>query len=161
MSDPDAVVALFEATVMPSMRAQIHGPQLNESERTRLIHAYDRVLAFATLSAGSHAEAQKKSYLAGMELKELLRVQEVSRWLLAYCDQEQRAQLFGIPAGEKEYNDERWTEVFKTIITYWAERLDQERVLSRIYIPDDAPLDFFAVFDQWQDYVDMNTKDVD
>lgn len=165
--DPAAVCALFEATVVSSMRVQIHGPRLNDQERVRLVDAFNQVLAFVLTfwleyQEDDGDEVRTKRHLEKIELKELLRIQEVARWLWAYCDREQRAQLLGATTnkGQEEYDEDTWTEPFRMILTVWNERLASERAFGRFYIPDDAPLDFFAVFDRWQHYVDLYTTDV-
>jgi hypothetical protein len=175
----DDVCALFEATVMPFVSARVHEPRLTDSERARLMHAYAGVLDFAAhwrSQSGSDATANGKetAYLAQMTLRDLLPVQEVARWLLCHCDAQQRAQVLReFPRRQRDDaerttdavsqdddNDQRWMDSLQAILAHWAERLAKERLWGRLNIPDGAPLDFFAVFDCWQDYVDMCTADI-
>jgi hypothetical protein len=178
----DDVCALFEATVMPFVSARVHGPRLTDSERVRLLHAYAGVLDFAAhwrrQSGPDAATAHDKAAadLAQMALRDLLRVQEVARWLLCHCDAHERTQLLReFPRRRRDDaestkdafsrddddddNDQRWTDCLQAILAYWAERLAKERLWGRLNIPDGAPLDFFAVVDCWQDYVYMCTAD--
>ena len=157
---------LFIASVVvPNMLSRQEPPHLSETERLRFHNAFYRLWLLVCFVAESSSPGAKQtasdlqSYLAETNLREMQCLHELALWQLAYCEANYRGQVEQVMATTSMFSSADaegiCTDAYMQIDTVWREKLERVTGVSGVILPDRAPLGFFSMFDEWQEYVEV------
>lgn len=142
------------------------GPYLTSDERTRFTHAFYNLWTFIYISNSSTTRKEGREFLATKDLREMYRLAELGLWLrkLLFFEIKHQPALNTaaekFPSGADEYLKlSRWDWTNSELHRAWVRRIWAVAGNCRVRKPPNAPDGIFAVFDMWQNYVDMILED--
>ncbi|KAI9876845.1 MAG: hypothetical protein M1830_005479 [Pleopsidium flavum] len=127
---------------------------LTSTERTRFTQTYYRMWTFTTMGDTRHSTELRSSFLARLNNRELYRIREVGLWLTMFADREGLARLGLIESGG-DMQGNGWYLAWVELAREWDKRMEElPGDDGRMNIPGYAPLDMFAMFDMWQEWLE-------
>jgi len=137
-------------------------PYLTSDERTRFTHAFYNVWTLVCISKSSKTREESRDFLATKDLREMYRLGEIGLWLrkLFYSQINHRPALTSaaekFPSGVDEYlRLSAWDWTRSELHRAWARRMFNSAGTCHTRKPPAAPNGMFAIFDMWQNYVDL------
>lgn len=127
---------------------------MTTTERTRFTHTYYRMWIFTTMGNVRHSQELRSSFLARVNNRELYCMREVGLWLTMFADREGLSRLGLIESSEEDMQGNGWYLAWVELAKEWDKRMEDLPGEDRgMNIPGYAPLDMFAMFDMWQEWL--------
>ena len=154
---------LVESTLLDYLPGHLRKPdgKLTSTERTRVKTVFNETWGLAYQLSDHSLGSAKEAQLKQAPLPTLLRIREVATFLYTNITKADRERIASGPQttarpsqdATEAYDDDRLIIGFSKILSIFVERIEKERNGS-YNIPDDAPLNLFSFFDQWQSEVE-------
>lgn len=155
------VCDFYETKMIPQLLLNKHIKKdhpchyLTPTERKRFTHTYFRMWIFTTMGNIRCSQELRSSFLARLNNRELYCMREIGEWLTNFADTEGQSPLGLIKSGEEEaMKSNAWYLAWVELAREWEKRMaNLPGNDGRMNIPDHAPLNMFAMFDMWQEWL--------
>ncbi|KAI4282247.1 MAG: hypothetical protein L6R38_003079 [Xanthoria sp. 2 TBL-2021] len=159
------VCDIFVSEVVTVMPRRYQNPYITVDERVRLHTVFYSIwmavhLAVAQTRTNNHpVEADTLStFFENTSLRTLYCYSEIALWFLSYLDIELRTEvqngMMALFTLDKEHAPKVWEKTMQDIYDAWMTKCTRFVGYCGVLHPEGAPIGVFAVFDDWQDYLE-------